>query len=151
MKQQLNEVQKLQKIAGITKEEMSTGEQSVDTSKFLDKEEVPGTSEIEEGMDDIYAAIKKQDEKAARLKKIWDGLKGIKFTHRDDPKKTVYTIASVTYPKTGDGKAVLTGYPKNWNHFVILNWKGKKSGSHDFFKLNHAVANLKDGTWIPVK
>jgi hypothetical protein len=151
MKQKLNEVQRLQKIAGIAKEELSTEEQSVDTSKFLDKEEVPGVSEMEEGLDDIRAFVKKEDEKAARLKKIWDSLKGMQFTHRDDPKKTVYTIATVMYPKTSDGKAVLTGYPKNLNHLVILNWKGKKPGSHDFFKLNHAVANLKDGTWIPVK
>ena len=148
MKQHLNEVESLQKIAGI-KSEAST--QSADPSKFLDKEEVPGGKEMEEGLADIHASIKKEDEKAARLKKIWDSLEGMKFTYRDDPKKTVYTIASVTYPKTGSGAAVLTGYPKTWAHFLTLNWKGKKSGDHDFVKLNHATANIKDGTWIPVK
>lgn len=148
MKQQLNEVESLKKIAGI-KSDMPVS--NVDTSKFLDKEEVPGVDEMEEGLADIRAAIKKEDEKAARLKKVWDSLKGVKFTHRDDPKKTVYTVASVNYPTTADGRVVLSGYPKNWNYFLTLNWKGKKSHSMDYFKLNHAVANFKDGTWIPVK
>ena len=148
MKQQLNEVESLQKIAGI-KQDMPLS--NVDPSKFLDKEEVPGQEEIEEGMADILASIKKEDEKAARLKKVWDSLKGMKFTHRDDPKKTVYTIASVTYPKTSNGTPVLSGYGKNWNFFVTLNWKGKKADSMDYFKLNHVTSNIKDGTWIPVK
>lgn len=148
MKQHLNEVESLQKIAGIKSE---TATQSVDSSKFLDKEEVPGAKEMEEGLADIHASIKKVDNKAARLKNIWDSLKGKKFTYKGDPKKTVYTIASVTYPKTSDGAAVLTGYPKSYAHFLILNWKGKKSGNHDFVKLSHATANIKDGTWIPVK
>jgi hypothetical protein len=148
MKQYLNEIESLQKMAGIKSD---IPNQSVDSSKFLDKEEVPGIEEMEEGMADIQASIKKEDEKSARLKNIWDSLKGMKFTHRDDPKKTVYTIASVTYPQTSRGEAVLSGYPKSWSHFLTLNWKGRKSGDMNFFKLNHATANIKDGTWIPVK
>jgi len=148
MKQQLNEVESLQKIAGIKSDVPNT---NVDPSKFLDKEDIPGIEDMEEGMADIRAAIKKEDEKAARLKKVWDSLKGMKFTYKNDPKKTVYTVASVNYPTTSDGRVVLSGYPKNWNFFLTLNWKGKKSDSMDYLKLNHAVANIKDGTWIPVK
>jgi len=148
MKKQLNEVESLQKIAGIKQD---TPFSNVDPSKFLDKEEIPGEEGIEEGMADIYASIKKEDEKAARLKKVWDSLNGVKFTHKDDRKKIVYTVSSVNYPKTSDGKVVLRGYPKNWDYFLTLNWKGRKSDSMNYFKLNHAVANFKDGTWIPVK
>jgi hypothetical protein len=150
MKQQLNEVQALQKIAGI-KSESDMPVSNVDPSKFLNKDEVPGEEGIEEGMADIRASIKKQDEKAARLQKVWDSLKGVKFTHKNDRKKIVYTVSSVNYPTTNDGKAVLSGYPNNWDFFLTLNWKGRKSDSMNYFKLNHAVANFKDGTWIPVK
>lgn len=150
MKTQLNEVQKLQKVAGI-KSESDMPVSNVDPSNFLNKDEVPGTEEIQEGMEDIRASIKKEDDKAERLKKVWDSLEGTQFTHRDDPKKRVFTIASVNYPTTSDGKVILRGYPKVWDHFLTLNWKGKKSGAMDYFKLNHAVANFKDGTWMPIK
>jgi len=151
MKQQINEVQQLQKIAGIAKEEISTGEQSVDASKFLDKEEVPGVDNLDEAGFDSKAFAAKDVELRTKAKARWDALKGRKFIHKDDPKKTVFTIDSVNYPKAEKNLPASAKYGNSWNYFVTLNWKGKKAGSVDYFKLNHVFANFKDGTWIPVK
>jgi hypothetical protein len=151
MKQQLNEVQQLQKIAGITKEEVSTGEQSVDASKFLDKDEVPGSDNLEEAGIDVKAILAKDVEVRTKAKQRWDALKGKKFIHKDDPKKMVFTINSVNYPKGENNLPASANYGNSWNYFVTLNWKGKKANALDYFKLNHVFANFKDGTWIPVK
>jgi hypothetical protein len=147
MKQQLNEVQKLQKIAGIKKEEISTGEQSVDQSKFLDKEEVPGADNLEEAGFDHKADIQTR----TKAKQRWDSLKGKKFIHKDDRKKTVFTINSVNYPKAEKDLPASANYGNSWNYFVTLNWKGRKADSMNYFKLRDAFSNFKDGTWIPVK
>lgn len=94
--------------------------------------------------------LKKDTEKRMRYKEKFDSLKGIKFTHRDDPKKTVFTIESVSYPRDCHGIPNLGGYG-NWNFLVCLDWEGKKDSYNDHFKITHAFTNFKEGVWIPVK
>ena len=93
--------------------------------------------------------LKIYDLRCLRAKDKWDALKGIKFIHRDDPKKTVMTIESVKYPTDYTGKPDCYAC-RGWGYLVYLNWEDKKKNAIDYFQISHAQKNFKEGVWIKV-